>query len=78
MKAPRTLIFSAKKHGVAIFGRGHVLLGTAKTFNGMKRLARKIKLCDADIVMFSSSMDFPKEYTKDKTVLRLVKKLQTV
>lgn len=82
----RTLIFHCDPDGVSISGRTVIgqkayprkNLGKARTIKGMKRLMDRIKLCDdTDIVMFSSSMDFPDEYTNRKDVLKLVRKLQT-
>lgn len=81
----RTIIFHCDSDGVSISGRTvtdkktskRKHLGKARTIAGMRKLFKRINLNDdTDIVMFSSSMDFPDEYTKDKDVLKLVKKLQ--
>ena len=76
----RVLHFNCKKNGVQIStrkGDKFVSLGIAKNIAAMKKLVEKINLNDnKDLCMFSSSMDFPKEYTKNKEVLKLVEKLQ--
>ena len=76
----RVLHFDCKKNGVEITtrkGDKYISLGIAKNIAAMKKLVEKIKIDDnKDLCMFSSSMDFPKEYTKNKEVLKLVEKLR--
>lgn len=75
MKPPRTLIFGVEKSGITITSRGK-RLGIAKNKTEMLALVLKIRLDERrDIVMFSSSMDFAEEYTKNKTILALVERL---
>lgn len=76
----RVLIFGCAKNGVEITQTSpkRRKIGIAATKVAMKSLLDKAKITDNDTVMFSSSMDFPKEYTSDKKVLALVSKLQSV
>jgi len=74
-KVGRILHFGCESKGVEISTGGRKL-GTAGNLKQMQKLVNKIKLTDADVCMFSSSMDFPEEYTSNKSVLALVKKLR--
>lgn len=77
----RILHFDCHKDCVEIStrkGNRYVSLGKAGSIQQMKKLVERIKLSDdTDICMFSSSMDFPKEYTSNKRVLALVERLCT-
>lgn len=71
----RTIIFGVTKNAVTV----HVntkAYGKAGTRPKMRLLLEKLNLTDSDVVMFSSSMDFPHEYTSDRNVLALVKRFQ--
>jgi len=54
------------------------LLGHCKTIKKLKQIWDKYHFQEneSDIVMCSSSMDFPKEYTKDKRVIELARKIR--
>jgi hypothetical protein len=73
----RTFIFGVCRDGIEI-RRGERRIGVAGTCKAMRALAEKLNFTDDDIVMFSSSMDFPGECTKNKRVLVLVEKLAGV
>jgi len=44
----------------------------------LNALWQKLKVTDDDIVMFSSSMDFPEDSTSNKAVLRMVQTVNGV
>lgn len=77
----KTIIIGCESDHVSIRSRdvktGKVSTRKAKDADGIKSAFRKLGIDeDRDVVMFSSSMDFPKEYTSDKKILGLVYKLQ--
>lgn len=78
----RTIIIGCESDHLSIRVRnvstGKVINRKVSSSEQMIALWDKLKLTEGkDVVMFSSSMDFPKEYTSDKKILNLVKKLQT-
>jgi len=56
-------------------GRKRVL---GKNPDELNALWQKLKVTDDDIVMFSSSMDFPEDSTSNKAVLRMVQTVNGV
>lgn len=58
-------------------GKKHVINSVEEFVKYVKRKAKAAK-CEPDdlIIMCSSSMDFPKEYTSDPAVLKLVRALR--
>lgn len=75
----RTIIFGCESDHVSIRIRSgkHEITGRVRTIESVKRFAKYHRFNnERDAVMFSSSMNFPREYTKDKKILALVEELQ--
>lgn len=75
----RILIFGCNKSYVDIQtrrGKKFITLGRAKNRMEMSALLQRV-MRDEDVVMYSSSMDFPKDYTSDEQILSVVRALQS-
>jgi hypothetical protein len=75
MSKGRVVIFGVVSDGITLHA-SRKRIGKAKNKKEMAKLLSHIN--DNDVVMFSSSMDFPREYTTNKTVLALVEKMHAV
>jgi hypothetical protein len=76
----RTVIFGCEEDHISIRvnNNGNISRFRAVDMEQIKSVFNKLKIKqEKDVVMFSSSMDFPKEYTKSKKLLKLVEELQS-
>lgn len=78
----RTIILGCEKDHISIRVRDvdtqKVSTYKAKNQEDIKYIFEKIKLNDDhDVVMCSSSMDFPQEYTTRKSIIRLAHKIRS-
>lgn len=71
----RTIIFGVTKNAVEVTVNRR-RRGSATSIAEMRPLLASLKITENDVVMFSSSMDFPNEYTKNRRVLALVRRMQ--
>jgi hypothetical protein len=72
----RTIIIGVDGRGIT-FHVNRKFAGAARTPAGANRLIKRIALNEnADVIMLSSSVDFPDEYTNNKTVLKMARKLR--
>ena len=67
------LYLSCKSNGIEctygpMSGSGKQVIETVRTVTELKKFIRGKRI---DVILCSSSMDFPKEYTKDKKVIAL-------
>jgi hypothetical protein len=74
---PRVFTLDVVSKGIQLKLQGKVL-GCAKTAKGLVRLVTANKIDEnRDAIMCSSSLDFPKEYTSDKGVIALARKIRS-
>ena len=70
-------IIGVNEDGIHIVKNRKEVSKGIKTFDDFIAGLKKAKYKEDDIVMFSSSMDFPEEHTKDKQILDLVEEIQS-